>query len=85
MSRKILSLEIREESIAAVLLDSSFKGSLLESQGYFPIPADKRAGDEGIKEALQAIVETLQTHRRHLCAGHPRNRCLLQKSFRSLS
>ncbi len=60
MSRKILSLEIREESIAAVLLDSSFKGSLLESQGYFPIPADKKADDEGIKEALQAIVETFK-------------------------
>ncbi|MBC2713496.1 MAG: pilus assembly protein PilM [Desulfosarcina sp.] len=59
MSRKTLGLEIREESIAAVLLDSGFKGSVLEKQGYFPIPADK-AGDEGIKEALQAIVETLK-------------------------
>ncbi len=59
MSRKILSLEIREESIAAVLLDSSFKGSLLEMQGYFPIPADKE-GNEGVKEALQTIVETFK-------------------------
>ena len=59
MSRKILSLEIREESIAAVLLDSSFKGSLLEMQGYFPIPADKE-GNEGVKEALQNIVETFK-------------------------
>uniref|UniRef100_UPI0035635519 type II secretion system protein GspL n=1 Tax=Desulfosarcina sp. TaxID=2027861 RepID=UPI0035635519 len=52
--------EIREESIAAVLLESSFKGSQLESQGYFPIPADKKAGDEGIQEALQTIVETIK-------------------------
>ena len=59
MSRKILSLEIREASIAAVLLDSSFKGSLLETQGYFPIPADK-AGSEGIKETLKTIVERLR-------------------------
>ena len=59
MSRKILSLEIRKESIAAVLLDSSFKGSLLEINGYFPIPADKE-GNKGEKEALQAIVETLK-------------------------
>ncbi len=59
MSRKILSLEIREESIAAVLLDSSFKGSLLEMQGYFPIPAGKE-GNEGVKKALQAIVETFK-------------------------
>ena len=59
MSRKILGLEIREESIAAVLLDSGFKGSVLEKQDYFPIPADK-AGDEGIKQALKAMVETLK-------------------------
>ena len=59
MSRKILGLEIREESVAAVLLDSGFQGSVLEAQGYFPIPTDKE-GDEGIKEALKAIVETLK-------------------------
>jgi general secretion pathway protein L len=39
MSRKVLGLEIREGAIAAVLLDSGFKGSVLEAQGYFPIPA----------------------------------------------
>ena len=59
MSRKILGLEIREESVAAVLLDSGFKGSVLEGQVYFPIPTDK-AGDEGVKEALKSIVETLK-------------------------
>jgi Tfp pilus assembly protein PilN len=59
MSRKILSLEIREESIAAVLLDSSFKGSQLETQGYFPIPADKE-GNEGIKKALQTLMDTFK-------------------------
>ena len=59
MSRKILSLEIRAESIAAVLLDSSFKGSSIETQGFFPIPVDK-AGNEGIKEALQGIVESFK-------------------------
>lgn len=59
MSRKVLGLEIREESVAAVLLESGFKGSVLETQGYFPIPPDKD-GDEGLKQALQAIVETLK-------------------------
>jgi len=59
MSRKILSLEIRESSIAAVLLDSGFKGSQLERQGYFPIQADK-AGNDGIKDTLKTIVETFK-------------------------
>lgn len=59
MSRKVLGLEIRAESVSAVLLDSGFKGSVLETQGCFPIPADK-AGEEGVKEALQAAVDTLK-------------------------
>ena len=37
MSRRILGLEIREESIAAVLLDSGFKGSVLEGK-HLPHP-----------------------------------------------
>ncbi|BBO67446.1 hypothetical protein DSCA_13760 [Desulfosarcina alkanivorans] len=59
MSRRVLGLEIREEAIAAVLIDSGFKGSVLETQGYFPIPAEK-TGDEGIKEALESLVKTFK-------------------------
>ncbi len=81
MSRKILSLEIREESIAAVLLDSGFKGSLVASQGYVPIPADKRAGDEGLKEALQAIVDTVKPTGATCVLGIPAT----VVSFRNLS
>ncbi len=55
MSRKILGLDIREHAIAAVLLDSGFKGSQLVRQGYFPIPAN----EEGPSEALQAVLETV--------------------------
>jgi type II secretion system protein L len=80
MSRKILSLEIREGSIAAVLLDSGFKGSLLEAQGYFPIPADK-AGNEGIKEALETIVDTLNPTGATCVLGIPAT----VVSFRNLS
>jgi len=80
MSRKILSLEIREGSIAAVLLDSGFKGSQLEAQGYFPIPADK-AGNEGIKEALETLVETLKPTGATCVLGIPAT----VVSFRNLS
>ena len=80
MSRKVLGLEIREESIAAVLLDSGFKGSVVEAQGYFPIPADK-AGDEGIAEALKAVVETLKPAGAACVLGIPTT----SVSFRNLS
>jgi type II secretion system protein L len=59
MSRKILGLDIREESIAAVMLDSGFKGSTLENQVYLPIPEDHR-NEEGLAEALHTVVEALK-------------------------
>lgn len=37
MSRKVLGLEIRAAAVAAVLLDSSFKGSVIEAQAFVPI------------------------------------------------
>ncbi|MBR9987366.1 MAG: PilN domain-containing protein [Desulfosarcina sp.] len=80
MSRKVLSLEIREESIAAVLLDSSFKGSQLETQGFFPIPAEKE-GNEGIKAALQTLVETINPTGATCVLGIPATLV----SFRNLS
>jgi general secretion pathway protein L len=80
MSRKVLGLEIREGAIAAVLLDSGLKGSVLEAQGYFPIPADP-AGDEGIKAALQTLVETLKPAGAACVLGIPTTLV----SFRNLS
>ena len=80
MSRKILGIEIREESIAAVLLDSGFKGSLLEKQGYFPIPAGK-TGEDGLKEALKTAVETLKPAGAACVLGIPTTAV----SFRNLS
>ena len=80
MSRKILSIDIREASVAAVLLDSGFKGSTLEAQGYFPIPADN-AGGEGIKEALQTMLDTLKPNGATCVLGIPTTAI----SFRNLS
>ena len=59
MSRKVLGLEIGEDYLAAVLLDSGFKGSQLEHQGIFAIPADKE-GDEGLEDALKRVAETIK-------------------------
>ncbi len=80
MSRKILGIEIREASIAAVLLESGFKGSLLEKQAHFPIPADK-TGDEGVMEALKATVESLKPAGAACVLGIPTTSI----SFRNLS
>ncbi len=80
MSRKVLGLEIREESVAAVLLNIGFKGSELEMHGYFPIAAEK-AGDEGIKESLKAMVETLKTTDAACVLGIPATSI----SFRNIS
>ena len=59
MSRRILGLEIREEAIAAVLLESGFKGSTLVDQLYAPVPTDN-AGDDGLVKALDFLMERLK-------------------------
>lgn len=59
MSRKVLGLEIREEAIAAVLLESGFKGSTLVNQLYAPVPTDN-AGDDGLGKALDFLMERLK-------------------------
>ena len=59
MSRKVLGLEIRETAIAAVLLDSGFKGSTLVDHVYTPIPADSDT-DEGLSKALAVVMEKLK-------------------------
>ncbi len=80
MSRKVLGLEIREASVAAVLLESGFKGSVLEAQGFFPIPADT-PGDEGLRETLKTIVETFKPAGAACVLGIPTTAV----SFRNLS
>ena len=59
MSRKVLGLEIRETAIAAVLLDSGFKGCTLVDQFYAPVPADTDA-DDGLAAALATLMERLK-------------------------
>jgi hypothetical protein len=80
MSRKVLGLEIREGSVAAALLSSGFKGSVLEAQGYFPIAADI-PDDEALIAALQAAVESLKPTGAACVVGIPATFV----SFRNLS
>ena len=60
MSRKILGLDIREQSVAAVLLDSGFKGSQLIKQGYYPIPEGPEDEAQALQRALAAVVENVK-------------------------
>lgn len=80
MSRRVLGLELRETSIAAVLLESGFKGSRLVAQDYVPIPPEK-ADDEGIGEALNTLVERLKPAGATCVLGIPTKAV----SFRNLS
>jgi general secretion pathway protein L len=80
MSRKVLGLEIREEAIAAVLLESGFKGSTLVDQLYAPIPADN-AGDVGLGKALDFLMERLKPAGATCVLGIPTSFV----SFRNLS
>lgn len=80
MSRRVLGLEIREASIAGVLLESSFKGSTLIAQEYLPLPADPE-DDEGVEKALATLVEKLKPAGATCVLGIPTTAV----SFRNLS
>lgn len=60
MSRRILGIDIREQSIAAVLLDSGFKGSQLLGQAVFPVPESEEDKGRGVGQAIEAVVEKLK-------------------------
>jgi len=59
MTRKILGLDIRNDSISAVLLSSGLKGNEIESFAYVPYNKDGEEDDEksGLSAALQKIAE----------------------------
>lgn len=81
MSRKVLGLEIRESVVTGVLLESSFKGSVIESQASAAIPPDQPADEGGIETALHAVVEALKPTGATCVLGIPTARV----SFRNLS
>jgi type II secretion system protein L len=81
MSRQILGIEIREASIAAVLLESGFKGSQLERQAYLSVPTDDDGKDTGLQAALKTAVETLTPAGAACVLGIPTTAV----SFRNLS
>ncbi|WP_319526037.1 type II secretion system protein GspL [uncultured Desulfosarcina sp.] len=81
MSRKILGLDIREQSIAAVLLDSGFKSSQLLGQAFFPIPESEDDDDQGLAQAIAAVVEKLKPTGAACILGIPAT----SVSFRNLS
>lgn len=56
MTRKILGLDIRNDSISAVLLTSSLKGNEIESFAYVPYDEDNEDGSR-MSSALQKIVD----------------------------
>jgi len=56
MTRKILGLDIRNDSISAVLLTSSLKGNEIESFAYVPYDEDNEDGSR-MYAALQKIVD----------------------------
>ena len=80
MSHKVLGLEISETAIAAVLLDSGFKGCTLENQFYAPILIDGDE-DEGLSKALDSMMESLKPSGATCVLGIPTTFI----SFRNLS
>ncbi|MDM8523384.1 pilus assembly protein PilM [Desulfococcaceae bacterium HSG8] len=54
MSRKILGLDIRQDSVTAVMAKSGIKGNWIEGHAHVPMP-----GQEDIENRLTAAMETI--------------------------
>ena len=55
MSRKVLGIDIRRESISAVLVKTSLRESRVDTHANIPIP-DSGEDSEGVKTALEALT-----------------------------
>ena len=54
MSRKVLGIDIRKESVSAVLVKTSLRESRIDTHAYIPIP-DAEEDSDNIKTALEAL------------------------------
>ena len=54
MSRKVLGIDIRKESISAVLLKTGLRESRIDAHAYIPI-SDSSEDQNNIKTALEAL------------------------------
>ena len=55
MSRKVLSIDIRNESVTAVLVKTSLRESRIDTHAYIPI-SDSDNDPERLKTALEALA-----------------------------
>ena len=55
MSRKVLGIDIRKESVSAVLVKTSLRESRIDTHAYIPIP-DSEEDPDNIKTALEALA-----------------------------
>ena len=55
MSRKVLGIDIRKESVSAVLVKTSLRESRIDTHAYIPIP-DSEEDPDSIKTALEALT-----------------------------
>ena len=58
MSRKVLGIDIRKESVSAVLVKTSLRENRIDSHAFIPIP-DSEQDPDNIKAALEALVSQI--------------------------
>ncbi len=61
MSRKLLGLNIRRDSVSAIVIKSGIKGSWIEQHVRVPIVADSHSFEEELGYALDTISSQIQT------------------------
>lgn len=73
MSRQILSIDIRNNSIAGVLLNTGLTNSTIEACAYIPLPTDSETAPP-LQTALKKLLEQLKASNPGIVVGLPSDR-----------
>ena len=60
MSRKVLGIDIRKKSVAAVLVKTSLRENRIDAHAYIPFPDEAEEGNI-FKSALSALCDEIDT------------------------
>jgi len=83
MSRKILGIDIRKDSVSAVLLQSDFRGKSIEAHAHSSL-ADPNGMKDGVSNCLSGLMKQTDITGATCVAAYPAEKILFRNISRPL-
>jgi len=81
MSRQILAIDIRNSSIAAVVLSTGLKNNTIEACAHVPLPTTGAEGENPLPAALSELLQKMTQAHSSLIIGLPADRTIYRTVF----